>query len=184
MRVSDTNGTNGVQAPTEADLRVQAAGMSSLGGPEATIAEMSLRLEQSADNDRAARRREREMRSAERREALDHERDAAMLQLIGSVASSGLSAAGSAAQMTTGQDGWAQLGKSAGDLTGGVVGYFATDAQIAAKTSNMIADEAQERAQDLSESAQSSEQFAEKALSHLEQIAQARNEAMMTASRV
>lgn len=168
--------------PTLDPADITAAPPPAVGGLEQSIAEASLMLEEAADRSRTGDRASRRLARQSQRAGLERKRDAARLQLIGTVLESAGKAAASTTSGTSAEglgevtEALAKAGKVATD-------WMAQDAELDAEGHSIAADAHREMADVERDATERSTRFADRAQQHLEEIARAKHEAMMAALR-
>ncbi len=160
---------------------IMAAGLGTLGGGEALIAQLGVSLDRMSEQARAGRQEMRKLRDAQKLEAIEDRRRAADQRMHASFMKAGASVAGSYVGKNNKQAG--DLISGLGESGSSVLTNLADNAEADAMEHDLTSQQAGEAAEDAGEAAQSMDRFRDKAQGHLEQLQRARLEARMTASR-
>ena len=171
---------NGSNLPTVAPMELPVG--SALSGAEQLMVEISRQLDESGLQERASRRLERKVRSRQKEQAIDERRSAATFQLAGTLVQAGGKLSSSALSMRGGDAGRrrGEVAQGTAELGAGLLRDQAAAAQADGERHDLAATEASERAEDDTEAFQRSLRFAEKALEHATQVADARVRAMQS----
>ena len=171
LQVERTATESDLAATVQEHLRGARTAVAGLGSTEATIAEASLQLEDTADRTRAMARHYRQARSREKLEAVEERREAAAWKLGSSIAN----AAGSIGASLIGGD-YGKLASAAGEAIGAGLGYGGEMRSQDAATSDLQASELEEMASDLSKDVEDADKGADKLMSGADALARARAE--------
>ncbi|MCB9636788.1 MAG: hypothetical protein H6721_32155 [Sandaracinus sp.] len=177
----EVNRTGAVAAPTLADAGIPEVMVS--GSAEAVVAQASLLLEEAGERSRSLERSQQRERSSERRAALEDKAKASVLKLVGTTIEAGISAAAGVASIAGASDTFATVAKPLGQLANASLGFAAEEQSLQAEGRGIAADEHQAIAESSRADADRATRLAERAMSHMEQMQQAKHQAAMAALR-
>ncbi len=140
------------------------------GSPEGVIAQVSLMLEEQGDTARTNARQIRQQQRQLQREQISEQRSSALAEAVGQVLKSGAKIIAT----TVSDEGWSQAITSTGEIGGAGANIVSSNHELAAKAMKIQADEYGEAADSAESSEEAASRMQSRALSHLDEIAQAR----------
>ena len=166
-----------------ADPSAIAASLAIYGGAEATVAQASLALEQSAENSREIEQQAENMQRAAARERIAEQREAAEIRMWTGIAQGAVQAGAGAAQLAGAGEGSTHITNATGTGGGAIGEFLASNADRRADEASLREDSHRDLGEDAAADADKADGLQNRALDHLGQIAQARMDARLTASR-